>query len=68
MWLGKPTEELYNGYQIVGTWEHGNVRLRLIVRLSVRLRVRLCRVHKARNASHSIIFFQHRGLKVCPLF
>ena len=49
--MGKPTEELYHGYQNVGTSKHGSVRLRLIVRqimrLSVRLRVRLRRVHKA---------------------
>ena len=30
-----------------GTFDHGSVRLRLIVGLSVRLRVRLRRVHKA---------------------
>ena len=49
--MGKPTEELYHGYQNVGTSKHGSVCLRLIVRqivrLSVRLRVRLRRVHKA---------------------
>ena len=40
-----------------GTFDHGSVRLRLIVRLivrlSVRLRVRLRRVHKAEN--HAIL-------------
>ena len=33
----------------MGTAEHGNVPLRLIVRPSVRLRVRLRRVHKANS-------------------
>ena len=41
--------ELYHGYRNVGTAEHGNVFLRLIVRPSVRLRVRLRRVHKANS-------------------
>ena len=48
-WPGKPTEELYHGYRNVGTAEHGNVLLCLIVRPSVRLRVRLRRVHKANS-------------------
>ena len=45
--MGKQTEELYHGYQNVGTSKHGSVRLRLIVRQIVRLSVRLRRVHKA---------------------